>query len=56
MTFSKLVGNVYFSEKKLRKCNSFEEQKGTRYIGENFILALLSSAVFRLEKRVSDFF
>ena len=33
-----------------------EEQKGTKYIREKFIFALLSSAVFRLQSHVSDFF
>ena len=44
LTFSKLR----FSRKEnLKKCTSFEEQKGTRYIREN-VFALLSSAVFCL--------
>ena len=38
----------------LTKCTSFEEQKGTRDIREKFILILLSSAVFRLQNRISD--
>ena len=29
LTFSKLVGKVNFSEENLKKCASFEEQKGT---------------------------
>ena len=46
LTFSKLG----FSRKQnLKKGTSFEEPKGTRYIGETFILALLSSAVFRVQ-------
>ena len=43
----------------LKKCTNFEEQKGTRYIyngKRTFIMALPSSAVFRLQNRVSDFF
>ena len=35
---------------------SFEEQRDTRYIRENVVLALLSSAVFQLQNRVTDFF
>ena len=38
----------------LMKCTSFEEQKGL--FGDTFILALSSSAVFRLLVRFSDFF
>ena len=32
-----------FSEKKMKKCTSFEQQKGTSLFGETFIFALLSS-------------
>ena len=40
----------------MKKCTSFEQQKGTRYIfGKTFILAFLSSAVFRPQNRFSDF-
>ena len=38
----------------LKKCPSFEEQNGTRYILGNIISKLLSSAVFYLQNRVSD--
>ena len=38
------------------ECTSFEEQKGRGIFGETFTLALLSSAVFHLKIRVSDFF
>ena len=38
----------------MKKCTSFEGQKGTRYIRETFILVLLSStAIFCLQNRVS---
>ena len=37
----------------MQKYTSFEEQKGTSYIRGNVFEALLSSAVFRLQKRVS---
>ena len=47
LTFLKLVGKLNFSF-------SFEEQKVTSR--ETFILELLSSAVFRLQNGVSDFF
>ena len=58
LTFSKLVGKVNFSERKFEEMHytSFEEQRDTRYIRENVVLALLSSAVFHLQNRVSDFF
>ena len=38
------------------KCTSFEEQKGTRISGEMFILTLLASALFHLQKLSSDLF
>ena len=41
LTFSKLIGKVNLSTENLKKYTSFEEQKGTRYIREMFILALL---------------
>ena len=47
---------LILSEENLKKCTTFEEQKGTRYIGETFILASSSSAVFHLQNSVSDFF
>ena len=40
----------------LKKRTSFIEEKGRKYIQENFVLALLSSAVFLLRKPVSGFF
>ena len=45
-----------FSERNLKKCTNFEEQKGTGIFGETFILASSSSVVFRLQNSVSDFF
>ena len=53
LAFSKLEFN---REENLKKCTTFEERKGTRYIRKTFILALSSSAVFRLQNHVSDFF
>ena len=63
------MSNIYFREKlafsklrfsrqeNLKKYTNFEEQKGTKYIrGERLILASPSSAVFRLQNRVSDVF
>ena len=38
-----------------KKFEEMQGQKGTRYIREN-VLTLLSSAVFRLQNLVSDFF
>ena len=35
---------------------TFEEQKGTRYNRENVYFDILSSAVFRMQNRVSYFF
>ena len=54
LTFSKLVEKYISRKENSKKCTSFEEQKGTKYIWEAFIL-LLSSAVFRLQNRISDF-
>ena len=56
LTFSKLVGKVNFSKENLKKSTSFEEEKVQGIFGETFILALLSSAVIRLQNHVSDFF
>ena len=56
LTFSKLVGKVNFSKENLKKYTSFEEEKVQGIFGETFILALLSSAVIRLQNHVSDFF
>ena len=55
LTFSKHVRKVNFPERKFED-SSFEEQKGTGIFGETFILTLLSSAVLRLQNRVSGFF
>ena len=53
----KLLSKLRFSRKEnLKKCTNFEEQKGTRHIGETFILALSSSAVFCRQNHASDFF
>ena len=51
-----LLLNKISLKENLKKCNSSEEQKGTRYIWDMFILRLLSSADFHLQNRVSDFF
>ena len=65
---SKGMSNIYYWEKRkfsklwfswkenLNKCTSFEDQKGTRYIWGNVKFGILSSAVFRLQNHVSDFF
>ena len=37
----KLVGKVIFSEKKLKKCVSFEDQKGTMYIRGNVYFGII---------------
>ena len=56
-TFSKLVGKVYFSERKFEEIALALKSKQVQGIlGETFILGLLSSAVFRLQNRLSDFF
>ena len=49
LTFSK--HRICWKEN-LKKCTNFEEQKGPRYIWGTFTLALLPSAVFRLQNRV----
>ena len=57
LALSKPVGKKQISQKEnLKKCSSFEEQKGTRYIRGNVYFALLFSAFVRLQNRVSDFF
>ena len=48
LTFSKLQ---YYRNENLKKCTTFEG-----IFAETFILALSSSAVFRLQNFVSDFF
>ena len=50
-TFSKLLG-----EKISRDALVLKSKKVQGIFGETFILALLSSAVFRLQNGVSDFF
>ena len=57
LMFSKLVGKENFLSWKenLKKYTSFEEQKVQGIFGKTFILALLSSAVFRLQSRVPNF-
>ena len=42
-------------EENLKKCSSFEEQKGTKYIRGNVYFGKVSSAVIRLQNCVSDF-
>ena len=57
LTFSKLVGKVNYSERKFwRNALALKSKRVQGIFGENFILALLSSAVFRLQNSVSDFF
>ena len=57
LAFSKLVGKVNFSERKFEKnALALKGKKVQGIFGEMFILALLSSAVFRLQSRVSGFF
>ena len=55
LTFSKLVGKVNFSKRKFEEL-ALKSKKVHGIFGETFILALLSSAVVRLQKSVSDFF
>ena len=46
-----------FLEKKIwRNAQALKSKKVQGIFGKTFILALLSSAVFRLQNRVSDFF
>ena len=44
------------SQKNSKKCTGFEERKVQGIFGVTLILALSSSAVFRLQNSVSDFF
>ena len=41
LTFSKLVRKVNSQKENLKKCTSFEEQKGTRYIRENVYFGVI---------------
>ena len=51
------MGKINFSERKFEKnALALKGKKVQGIFGEMFILALLSSAVFRLKNRVSDFF
>ena len=57
LTFSKLVGKINFWEKKIwRNALALKTKKVQGIFRETFILALLSSAVFGLQNRLSDFF
>ena len=47
---------THSKKKNLKKYTSFEEQKVQGIFRETFSLALLSSAAFCLQNRVSDFF
>ena len=53
----KTCGSSKFLGKKIwRNALALKSKKIQGIFGETFILALLSSAVFRLQNRVSDFF
>ena len=39
--FSKLIEKEYLRKENLKKCTSFEEQKGTRYIWENVYFGII---------------
>ena len=58
LTFSKLVRKVNFYERKFEEMHyiALKSKKVQDILGENFILALLPSAAFCLQKHVSDFF
>ena len=60
LTFSKLGGKVNFLERKFEKMEKFEKTLKSKNVqgifGETFILALLSSAIFRIQNCVSNFF
>ena len=56
LTFPKLVEKVKFSERKLKKGTALKSKKVQGIFEKMFILALLSSPVFHLQNRVSDFF
>ena len=57
LTFSKLVGKKKIPEKKIRRnALALKRKKVQGIFGKRFILALLPSAVFRLQNHVSDFF
>ena len=58
LTLSKLAGIVNFTERKFEELHyvALRGKKVQGIFGETFILALLSSAIFRLQNRVSDLF
>ena len=57
MTFSKLVEKVKFLGKKSwRNSLALKSKKVQGISAEKSILALFSSAAFRLQNRISDFF
>ena len=56
LTFSKPVGIVNFRKKIWRNELDLKRKKVEGIFGETFILALSSSAVFRLKNGVSDLF
>ena len=58
LTLSKLVGIVNFMERKFEEMHyvTFKGKKVQGIFGGTFILALLSSAIFRLQNHVSDLF
>ena len=56
LTFSKHVGKINFREENLKKCTSFEEQKGRRYIGGNVyfsIYCLQLSFLYKIMSQIS---
>ena len=57
LTFSKLCRKTKFLWKKIwRNALALKSKKVQGTFDEMFILALLSSTVFRLQNRVTDFF
>ena len=49
--FSKFVGKVNFSEKEnLKKCTSFEEKRGTRYIWGNVYFGIIAVSCLSSKK------
>ena len=56
LTFSKLVGKINFSKENLKKCNSFEEQNGTKYIRRNVYFGIIFFSCLSSTKPCIRFF
>ena len=56
MTFSKLVGKKKSRKENSKKCTSFEEEKGTRYIREKVYFGIIIFSCLSSTKQCLRFF